>query len=358
MAKRRKFNVFMYYLHRYIRLTPAYGALLLFTIYLIPKMSSGALWQPAFNNQSTSCKQDWLPMILYGYNFYYVQGMTCLVHTWYLAMDMQLFWVSPFILYPLYKKPKLGLIILSAAIVASVITPATVVMVNKFSTMISKEQYTDIRMMLKYYVVPYCRAGPWLLGILTGYLIASGSKPPSSGVRIIGWILTFLAFTYGYFTFRIYQQEDYKWNMYWEMFHGGLGRHIWAFGVCWIIFMSALGHGGIVTKFLSHPIYLPFSRVSYSIYLLHLIIQSIRVYSMRTPIYFSEYQMIIIIIIDVITSFLAAIIFSLVFESPFVILEKLIFSREKPIDRPPEPIQEEITSENGIINHGFGKQVD
>ncbi|KAH0551856.1 hypothetical protein KQX54_002233 [Cotesia glomerata] len=115
---------------------------------------------------------------------------------------------------------------------------------------------------------------------------------------------------------------------------------------------------GIVTKFLSHPIYLPFSRVSYSIYLLHLIIQGIRVYSMRTPIYFTESQMTIIIIGDVVTSFLAAIIFSLVFESPFVVLEKLIFSRKKPINQPTEPIQEEITFENGIINHGFGKQLN
>ncbi|XP_074109043.1 uncharacterized protein LOC141533851 [Cotesia typhae] len=358
MAKRRKFNILLYYLHRYIRLTPAVGALVLFSIYLLPKMSSGALWQTAFYNQSISCKKNWVPILLYGYNFHYAQGMTCLVHTWYLAVDMQLFWVSPLILYPLYKKPKLGLTILWAAIAASVITPATVAAVNKYTTMITKEAYSDITMLVNFYSRPYTRSGPWLLGILTGYLFSSGKKVPSPGVRLIGWILAILAFAYGYFSFRVYQREDYMWNMYWEIFHGGLAKHIWGFGVCWIIYMSALGHGGIVTKFLSHPIYLPLSRVSYSIYLLHVIIQGIRTYSMRTPIYFTELQMIIIIIGDVVTSFLLAIVFNLVFESPFVVLEKLIFSRGKPINQPVEPVQKEITSGSGIINPGFGKQFD
>ncbi|CAD6245211.1 GSCOCG00013584001-RA-CDS, partial [Cotesia congregata] len=134
MAKGCKFNIFLYYLHRYLRLTPMFMALISITTFLLPKLGSGALWQTITTTESDSCKREWWPMLLYVHNFVYTDGMSCLLHTWYLALDMQLFWVSPLIIYPLYKKPKLGLIILSAAIAASVITPAVVAAIKKFST--------------------------------------------------------------------------------------------------------------------------------------------------------------------------------------------------------------------------------
>ncbi|KAH0557456.1 hypothetical protein KQX54_006284 [Cotesia glomerata] len=114
------------------RLTPAFMALLAITIYIVPKTSSGALWQSSIKTQSkvTVVKKS-------GGQSYFISTimsihMRCLIHTWYLAVDMQLFWVSPLIVYPLYKKRKLGLIILCTAIVASVITPAVIEALNKY----------------------------------------------------------------------------------------------------------------------------------------------------------------------------------------------------------------------------------
>jgi hypothetical protein len=43
--------------------------------------------------------------------------------TWYLAVDMQLFWLSPLLLYPLAKWPRFGKGLLAFATFASIAVP-------------------------------------------------------------------------------------------------------------------------------------------------------------------------------------------------------------------------------------------
>ncbi|CAB0036484.1 unnamed protein product [Trichogramma brassicae] len=131
IEKQKFFNIPMYYLHRFFRLTPAVVALLAISIVFIPKFTSSARWDSLIGLIVGNCRKNWWPTIIYVQNFVNVNDM-CLPHLWYLAVDMQLFWISPIILYPLYKKPKIGLLILSGFIVASIITPAVIVSVNDY----------------------------------------------------------------------------------------------------------------------------------------------------------------------------------------------------------------------------------
>ena len=63
----------------------------------------------------------------------------CLDHAWSLAADMQFFWISPLILYPLAKKPKIGLVILSAFFIVSVIVPGKISYDLKISAFLFKD---------------------------------------------------------------------------------------------------------------------------------------------------------------------------------------------------------------------------
>ena len=56
----------------------------------------------------------------------------CLGHTWYLAADMHFYLISPIILIPLSKKPKLGLVIISVFFIASLLTVGTLIAVNGY----------------------------------------------------------------------------------------------------------------------------------------------------------------------------------------------------------------------------------
>lgn len=57
--------------------------------------------------------------------------LQCMLQSWYLAVDMQLFWLSPLVLYSLWRWPRVGLIKLAVLVVVSIIIPFYVAWVYK-----------------------------------------------------------------------------------------------------------------------------------------------------------------------------------------------------------------------------------
>lgn len=57
--------------------------------------------------------------------------LQCMLQSWYLAVDMQLFWLSPLVLYSLWRWPRVGLIKLAVLVVISIIIPFYVAWVYK-----------------------------------------------------------------------------------------------------------------------------------------------------------------------------------------------------------------------------------
>lgn len=70
--------------------------------------------------------------------------------------------------------------------------------------------------------------------------------------------------------------------------YDALSRVIWSVAISYIIFACVHGYGGFVNSFLSHALWQPFSRLSYSIYLSHLLVMTVTMATMKTPLYFSE----------------------------------------------------------------------
>lgn len=70
--------------------------------------------------------------------------------------------------------------------------------------------------------------------------------------------------------------------------YDALSRVAWSIAVCYIIFACVHNHGGFVNRFLSHPLWQPISRLSYSIYLMHLLVIMVTSATLKAPLYFSE----------------------------------------------------------------------
>lgn len=85
------------------------------------------------------------------------------------------------------------------------------------------------------------------------------------------------------------QQLDanYTWLEY--GLYDALSRVTWAIAVCYVIFACVHNHGGVVNWFLGHPLWQPISRLSYSIYLTHLITIMAIMAPVKTSLYFSEF---------------------------------------------------------------------
>lgn len=69
-------------------------------------------------------------------------------------------------------------------------------------------------------------------------------------------------------------------------------RNAFALGVAWIIFGCYNGTGGFVRWFLSAPQWRPIGRLGLSIYLVHVVFQSIIIGNQKQAIHFSEISLV------------------------------------------------------------------
>ncbi|XP_035828396.1 nose resistant to fluoxetine protein 6 [Aplysia californica] len=170
-----KINWGLFYFHRFWRLTPPYMLTLLLVLGLQRFFGSGALWSNVQPGDKTSCENSWWTHLLYVNNIV-KSDETCFGHSWYLANDMQFFVVSPLMLIPFYFHTYAGLLSCLVFLLTTFITTGALSTVNHWPpTILSQDPNTNEHLMdyLKdYYFAPWCRIGPFVVGIATGYFLA------------------------------------------------------------------------------------------------------------------------------------------------------------------------------------------
>ena len=109
------FNVLRYYLHRYIRLTPLYAVVIALVAFVLPLMATGPDWH-YFKKMAEAVRRLWWSQLLYINNYVpkfdvgWGSPQSGMVETWYLACDMQMYWLSPLFIYPLWRWKKAGIV--------------------------------------------------------------------------------------------------------------------------------------------------------------------------------------------------------------------------------------------------------
>ncbi|XP_033218446.1 O-acyltransferase like protein-like isoform X2 [Belonocnema kinseyi] len=347
MSTGKKFNIFAFYFHRYIRLTLPVVALLVFSIFIIPLVGSGPRWEKLINIFFTeNCKEKWWSFFLY-INNYVKPDNVCMGHLWYLAVDMQFFLISPLILYPLVKKPKVGFAIWSVLFFWQIASPAVIIAVNKYTTALDAGQTLEetLDIFRNLYAVAYARGGSWLIGVLFGYIIATKGSDFNKITIYIGWICSLVSFTFCTLGMKSFQGKDYVYKAVWESVYGSLSRPLWAASVAWIVLVCVHGYGGPINTFLSLPIFIPFGKLSYCMYLVHVVLQGMLTFASRTPHYFTDFNTFKLFLTSFVLSAVIAFFCSLLFESPILTLEKMIFRRQKVDKRKSTELLEDIEEE-------------
>lgn len=95
-----------FYLHRYIRLTPATMLVIAFTMFSF-RFGDGPLWMEVTQKAHMSCRQNWWRHLLHVANFIDTRQM-CFIHYWYIAADMQLFLFAPILMLLVYRNRLYG----------------------------------------------------------------------------------------------------------------------------------------------------------------------------------------------------------------------------------------------------------
>jgi peptidoglycan/LPS O-acetylase OafA/YrhL len=105
--------------------------------------------------------------------------------------------------------------------------------------------------------------------------------------------------------------------------YGSFSRTAFAISVALVVLLCHRGWGGWVNKFLSWNLFVPFSKLSYCAYLVHIYVIYWFEMTRYVPPHMDETSMILSVIGHVIVSYMMAYFLSMTFEVPIIKLERI-----------------------------------
>lgn len=317
-----------FYLHRYLRMTPLMMAIIAFTANLLKYASEGPSFQVSTVMFDAWCKQNWWLNAVYLHNFVNRQNM-CLSHSWYSAVDMQLYFVAPIILIPLYRRPKVGYSIMVFMALASIVFTATITIMRNYPAVPYMNDLIGSETVDEYYgnvyIKPYARMGPYLVGMGLGYFmyIRDNKVRLSHHQLVAGWIFAITA-NLGILFAMLPVNAGYALPAYLAGLYSSTSRIIWAMSLAWVVVACSAGKGGLLGRVLSARIWLPWSRLTYAAYLIHPVVMAVFYGSRHSTFEFSHFLMFYIALGNLVLTYFLSLVLCAVFESPIISLEKLL----------------------------------
>ena len=329
----------LYYIHRYIRLTGVYAVVIGITATIIKFLPTGPNHM-LFQYDISNCQRDWWTNLAYINNLHWISESppACMPATWYLANDMQFFLISPLLLYPLWKSPLFGLSATFLWLVVATVLPMVIVSVNDLSLTLSLSMLnvnTNSTYFTNFYIVPWCRFQPYVLGLMFGWLLQKMRNQPKLDMNpfLVAFIWVVVSVLGATIVFGLYpyQKELLETqavpvgSLAVRIAYNSLHRLGWCICLGWIILACTKGAGGPVNSILSWPFWIPLARISYCMYLVH---YQIIAYFTGLPSFsvsFSHLLAAYWILALLFTTVFVAFIVVILVEAPLVQLEKIVF---------------------------------
>lgn len=322
---------------RYIRLTIPTLVVLVAGL-LLPLTGSGPADEDAYNQHIRSCYHNWWRLIVQAQNFV-EEGQLCLQHLWYVSTDLQIFM---FIAFPLtlllLKYPKTSQVI--GVIVAVAFCIMTCLQTHSWNLFYalnggSNDMRKMQRTLLYVYIRPFTHVATYIVGILCGYAASQHkNKHIHLMLQAVLWCLSLVLACAVMFVTVPWNQgmlpEDLSNSIY-----AGFHRISWAIAFCWPTYACATGRGGWLNKMFSWKFFIPLSRLTFSIYLVHVLIYIARMIRLRTYVNTDEFFQLNVALGVFALSIVFAYVLHILIEAPVFQLEKILFERKSEEDAPP-----------------------
>lgn len=288
----RRFPFGGMYLQRYLRLMPVYAYCMLMLMVFMPTAGSGPLWELDGwgRKQFEGCySSGWRNLLFVNNLGSYEAGSSCMVWTWYLATDMQITIMCPFILLPLYWYGKVTRKAFSTRLamtylcsVVALFTALTFTIswtMNMCATLGWKRVGSDtIAFKEHYYVMPHTRISPFLVGVALAWLRFSNAAPTQISASTCGKLMLVAMTVVGIL-------------ITWETGHTREGdamfnataRTLFAVAVAIAVYLCECGYGGYFRLVVEHKVWVPLARVGYGAYLVHWAVIATEYGSQPTP---------------------------------------------------------------------------
>ncbi|KAF2070537.1 hypothetical protein CYY_008142 [Polysphondylium violaceum] len=319
----------LYIVHRIIRLSPLFIYVLFFFMYIGSIIGTGPMYYLYDTVVNPMCHNNWWTNILYINNLTSVMSQECLSWTWYLANDMQFYLVAPFVIVAYRRNKIIGWAMIGFLLSFCFSITTWVSIKNQlapffvFSNRVldSESFITDI------YQKPWNRIGPYLIGIGIAFLYKEDKVKriyKSQKIRYIFYLIALgLTFFFSYIPYSYYSTKG--WNNIESSLFSAFGHTLFTVGFAIFILGTFYGYGGFLKWILELSIWKPFSKLTYSVYLIHPVIIMVRVLSSSQMFHYSWTEFAYSYIGNLAVSFGAAFVIHLCVEKSFVNLERLIF---------------------------------
>uniref|UniRef100_A0A182PNQ7 Nose resistant-to-fluoxetine protein N-terminal domain-containing protein n=1 Tax=Anopheles epiroticus TaxID=199890 RepID=A0A182PNQ7_9DIPT len=336
--RKGRVNFALLYAFRYIRLTPAYLAVIAIYATWLPHLGEGPLWTERMQLEQHRCRQSWWLNLLYVNNYFGTDNV-CMFQSWYLATDTQLFLLAPLLLYPMWRfGHRVALLLLGTLTGISIAVPFFVTYFRQLDPtfMIFTDEVSDLQAndyFVHVYGKTHLRATTYLLGLLVGYAVHwMQIKNVRIGQRKLAlcWTVSTLCGCAAMFSLTAFYTGLGTHNYLYNALYASLHRFGWSLSNGWLVLACVTGHGRTLKRLLSWRAFVPISRLTYCAYLMNGLVELYLSASRRTPLYASIATLTAESLSHMILTFLLALLLCLMFESPIHGLEKILLSRFRP----------------------------
>ncbi|KAK2576741.1 hypothetical protein KPH14_005391 [Odynerus spinipes] len=312
--------LFLIILKRFIRLTPAY----MMTIGLFQMNSKWYSMTSQFYMAERGyevCPKYWWMNLLYIQNLFSQKDM-CMSWSWYLANDMQFFVISIFLLKISTKNMNVAIGLLSVIFAGSTIVTGYISYVNEYIPTMDG-QYNNLELL---YFPPWTRIGPYLVGMVTGYIYLKLDKNLRLKRRtvVILWILGSACNVSVLFGL-----TERQISVVAAAFYSALSRTVWGVGIAWVVIACCTNNAGVIKKILSFKAWIPLSRLTYCTYLLNPMLITSAYLHDESTVHLDFLGITVTFLGNCMLSYICAYFFTLMFETPYVQLMRLTTNKKE-----------------------------
>ncbi|XP_022182796.1 nose resistant to fluoxetine protein 6-like isoform X2 [Myzus persicae] len=273
------YQIIMVIAYKYLKVLPSYVIVMLMTAFVIPHLGNGPFWASRIWIEADKCKNYWWANVLAVSNYIPVENQ-CLISGWYVSCLLQFLVIGTTVVYICVKHRRIGIYLIVTLFITS--------LAISFLTTYFNQAYGMVRIMYSflqnpsnssefshYYRPFYHRGTPFYAGLLAGIVVEELKKRKiklSMTVVYAGTVVVctvcFWVQLYGavfYETYRPYNAME-------QSLYAAFSHCTWAVILFWITVCHFTTGYGPLEKLLNNRLTVPLGRLSYTVYLVNIIV--------------------------------------------------------------------------------------